>query len=225
MSFFTKRKAAKEQAQREAEAAEERARKGDGLRAFVETLIDPDGSLSKERDDDLDDYMKEHSIATAEVPPDVARTLAVAYANGGNFVQRPTTLLLKRGEVAYLDVAAALLKEVAKREFRGGSQGLSVPLGGGFRYRIGAMRGQLVTIGTEWQTADTGTLTVTNHRVVYHGGRKTLEFSFTKLVALTVYSDAIDLGVTNRQSTSSLRVPDPEFVAGMIRAAFAASNS
>jgi hypothetical protein len=134
-------------------------------------------------------------------------------------------LLLKRGEVAYANESASLLKEVAQREFRGGSQGVSVPLGGGVRYRVGAMRGQMVTIGTQWQTADTRILTVTNQRVVYHGGRKTLEFAFAKLVALKAYSDAIDLGVTNRQSTSSFRVDDPEFVAGMILAAVTASNS
>jgi hypothetical protein len=51
----------------------------------------------------------------------------------------------------------------------------------------------MVTIGTHWATADTGALTVTDQRVVYHGGRKTLEFLFTKLATINVYTDAIDL--------------------------------
>jgi hypothetical protein len=77
----------------------------------------------------------------------------------------------------------------------------------------------MVTIGTHWATADMGALTVTDRRVVYHGGRKTLEFPFAKLATLNVYSDAIDLGVTSRQSTSSFRTGDPELVAGIIHAA------
>jgi hypothetical protein len=224
MGFFAKRKAAKELARREEAAAAERAQKADELRTFVDTLIRPDGSMPA-GGDELEEYFRQHNMAPEDVPPDVARTLTLALANGGTFVPCSTALLVKRDEVAYVDAPASLLKEVAKREFRGGSQGVSVPLGGGVRYRVGAMRGQMVTIGTQWQTADSGTLTVTNQRVVYHGGRKTLEFLFTRLAALTAYSDAIDLGVTNRQATSSFRVPDPQFVAGMIRAAFRASQS
>lgn len=63
-------------------------------------------------------------------------------------------------------------------------------------------------------------LTVTDQRVVYHGGRKTLEFPFAKLATLNVYTDAIDLGVTSRQPTSSFRATDPELLAAMIHAAF-----
>ena len=67
--------------------------------------------------------------------------------------------------------------------------------------------------------ADSGALPVTDRRAVYHGGRKTLEFPFAKLATLNVYTDAIDLGVTSRQATSSFAVSDPELVAGMIHAA------
>jgi hypothetical protein len=184
MFFSKKRKAANEQARKDTEAAAGRARRIDGLRAFIETLIGPDGSMSL-TGNDLDDYFAEHDIQPPDVAPDIVNTLTLAMANGGTLVGRGTTLLLNQGEVAYVDESASLLKEVAQREFRGGSQGVSLPLGGGIRYRVGAMRGQMVTIGTQWQTADTGILTVTNQRVVYHGGRKTLEFAFTKLAAIT----------------------------------------
>lgn len=224
MFFFKKRKAARARARKEAETAAEQAQRLDGLRVFVDSLVGPDGSMSSDGSD-LDEYLEQHGIQPADVPVDVTNTLTLALANRGTLVACPTTLLLKRGEVAYVNTSASLLKEVAKREFRGGSQGVSVPLGGGVRYRVGAMRGEMVTIGSHWETADTGVLTVTNQRVVYHGGRKTLEFLFSKLAALTAYRDAIDLGVTNRQSTSSFRVNDPQYVAGMIRAAFTASQS
>lgn len=96
---------------------------------------------------------------------------------------------------------------------------MSFPIGAGVRYRVGQTRGRVVTIGAHLATADTGTLTVTDLRVVYHGARKTLEFPFKKLATLNVYSDAIDLGVTNRQATSSFSLHDPALVAGMTHAA------
>ena len=108
----------------------------------------------------------------------------------------------------------AFLKKRARNR-----RGLSIPLGHGVRYHTSATRGHMVTIGTHWAPADSGRLTVTDKRVVYHGRRKTLEFPYAKLVTLNVYTDAIDLGVTSRQATSSFRTGDPQLLAGIIHAA------
>lgn len=143
----------------------------------------------------------------------------------GRFATSTTSLLLKHDEVAYCEKAAGLLKEVTDREFQGGSRGISVPLGHGVRARAGGVRGHMVTVGAHFEFSDTGNLTVTDSRVVFHGGRKTLEFLYAKLATLNVYSDAIDLSVTNRQTTSSFRLANPQFVAGMIRAAHSASDA
>jgi hypothetical protein len=62
-------------------------------------------------------------------------------------------------------------------------------------------------------------LTVTDTRAVYHGARKTLEFPFAKLASLNVYTDAIDLGVTSRQTTSSFRTSHADLIAGIIHGA------
>lgn len=211
--MFQKRKEAKALAAREA-AREE------GLRTYALSLIADDGTLPQSADHQLAVYMREHDI-TSGLPQDVSNTMRIAMAASGTFAQSPTTLLLKQGEWALEETPAGLLKEVTQREFRGGSRGVSVPLGHGVRYRAGAVRGHMVTIGTEWQIADTGALTVTDQRVVYHGGRKTLEFLFSKLATLEMYADAIDLGVTNRQTTSSFRVAYPDVVAAIIRGAVA----
>jgi hypothetical protein len=206
-------------------AAKELVVKTDELRAFVESLIEDDGTLPEGAEHRLAVYMREHCIAPDGLPQDARDTMRLAMAASGEFAQIATTLLLKSGEVALEETPAGLLKEVTEREFQGGSRGFSVPLGHGVRYRAGAVRGHMVTIGTEWQVADTGLLTVTDQRVVYHGGRKTLEFLFAKLATLNAYSDAIDLGVTNRQTTSSFRVANPEVVSGIIRAAVALNRA
>ena len=158
------------------------------------------------------------------LPVAVVHKMGLAMANRGVLVKAPSTLLLKADEIAYCEVPARLLKEVVDREFQGGSRGVSIPLGHGVRYRTGAFRGHMVAVGTHLETADTGLLTVTNKRVVYHGSRKNLEFAYPKLSALSTYTDAITLGVSNRQNASTISLSEPEFVAGMIRAAFNAST-
>lgn len=198
---------------------------------FLVTLIDPNGAISEDDEARFMTYFKEHytdeqgEMLLSELPTHAVKAFQLARAIDGRFVECDTTLLLKHDEVVYDEQAAGLLKEVTDREFQGGSRGVSVPLGRGVRVRAGGVRGHMVTVGAHLEVADTGYLTVTDRRVVYHGGRKTLEFPYAKLATLNEYSDAIDLGVTTRQTTSSFRLADPQFVAGMIRAAHSASQS
>lgn len=215
--MFHKHKARKLEAQHRQEAITK-------LRGMAASLPDADGVVSVDGFRDFFEVVADNHIALRDFP-DIRNPVLLGLAQGGYFLRSDTALILKKDEAALWDEPAALLKEVTDREFRGASQGVSIPIGGGARYRVGAMRGHMVTIGTHWTAADSGTLTVTDRRVVYHGGRKTLEFQFAKLATLNVYKDAIDLGVTNRQSTSSFRVDDPALVAGMIHAALDHADS
>jgi hypothetical protein len=217
--------------------------RNDALEAFIESLLSEDGSMSEENVERFETWLGEHR------PPEfldrsslsggaeteymtsmlrlrhILRGAQVAGAQEGIVIdQVDTSLILKPNEVAIVDEEANLLKEVTLREFRGGSAGISIPLGGrGVRARFGSYRGHIETIGKEWQNADTGFLTVTNQRIVFHGGRKTLEFPFAKLATLNAYSDGVELGITSRQATSKFGgLEDGEYVAAMIRALFVA---
>jgi hypothetical protein len=226
--MFEKRKAAKLEAEKDREAviaaAEEQRRVIESIRERAAQLPDENGIIAPRAFQEFVAFVDAKNVRFGTIP-DVLTDVMVGLARGGAFVQQNTTLLLKTDETALLEVAVELLNEVTDRQFQGGSQGVSVPLGHGVRYRTGAVRGHAVTIGTHWATADTGLLTVTDQRIVYHGGRKTLEFLFTRLASLHVYSDAIDLGVTNRQSTSSFRTGNPELIAGIIHGAFGHQGS
>jgi len=182
------------------------------------SLPDGDGHVPIEDFQRFFQFVIDHDVNLGAIPSEW-RAVRLGMAQAGYFIGMDTSLLLKHDESALFDASAELLKEVADREFRGGSKGVSVPIGHGVRFRAGSVRGHMVTIGTHWVSEDSGHLTVTDQRVVYHGARKTLEFPFAKLATLNVYTDAIDLGVTSRQSTSSFRIGDPELVAGMIHAA------
>ena len=182
-------------------------------------VTDGEGVISPDGFRDFVEFVGAHGIDLASAP-EISKEVRVGLAQGGAFLPSDgTALILKKDEVSLLDTPVSLLKEVADREFRGGSQGVSVPIGGGMRYRVGAVRGHMVTIGSHWTVADEGVLTVTDRRVVYSGGRKTLEFPFAKLATLNVYSDAIDLGVTSRQSTSSFGTSNADLIAGIIHGA------
>lgn len=129
--------------------------------------------------------------------------LAVARINDS----RPPTLadppmLLKSGEVAYAAFQVGLLNEVVRREWRGRSSGLSVPLGMGIRYNFGGSRGKSVVVGQDLVVADSGALVITNDRAVFLGSQKTLEFRRDKLVGLQQYTDGLRLNVSNRQAPS-----------------------
>ena len=129
--------------------------------------------------------------------------------------------MLKRGEVEHAEAQVNLLKEVAVREFRGGYQGISVPLGKtGVRYRVGSGRGRMVAVGAQLQIADSGWLCISSSRAVFLGSAKTLEFAFSKLVNLEVFSDGLRFHVSNRQSASLFQLGAPHIVAAVVQAAF-----
>jgi hypothetical protein len=181
---------------------------------FANSLLDGEGAMSEADVDKLLAFARERGYGTEPsderpVPVPALRIMQVGIANRGRFVTVDSTLLLKADEVAYAEVPARLLKEVVDRQFQGGSRGVSIPLGHGVRYRTGSVRGQMVTVGTHWQTADSGALTVTNKRAVYHGARKNLEFAFPKLSTLSTYSDAITLASATARTRRRSRSANP----------------
>jgi hypothetical protein len=153
--------------------------------------------------------------------------LQIAKLNDGRLpVVEAPRLMTKRGEVVHLETSAALMKEVAVREWQGRSSGFSFPVGGGVRYRVGASRGHLVTVGTQLQTADTGMLTVTNQRVAYLGTSKTLDMPYTKLMGMNLFADAISFSLSNRQNAPLVKVTiSTDVLAALINAAMHASQN
>jgi hypothetical protein len=89
----------------------------------------------------------------------------------------------------------------------------------GVSYRVGSFRGRSVEIGRSIEVADSGTLFVTSHRVVYTGLRKSVEVPYPKMLDLNVYTDAVQFHVSGRQTPSMFRVADGPLIAAAINAA------
>lgn len=193
-----------------------KAKQRQEVQRFVASLANADGEMSPDALQLFTAYCAQRRVGS-ELRDLGPNEIFIGLANGGMFIRRRSRLLLDSDEEAVWVTAAQLLHEVKDTEFRGTSGGISIALGHGFRYRVGEMRGRVVTLGTHWEAADSGDLTVTNRRILYSGKRKTLEFPLKKLVTLNVFSDGLDLGASGRSSNATLRVRNPHLTAATIK--------
>src|SRR5438105_2610215 len=114
----------------------------EAFRRYALTAL-ADDILSVEEEQQLDTISSVLGVKGSGLPSDIANHLLIASATAGRLpVESSTTLICKRGEVVHLEWPAALMKEVTMREYRGGFQGFSFPIGKtGIRYRVGGVRG------------------------------------------------------------------------------------
>jgi hypothetical protein len=91
--------------------------------------------------------------------------------------------------------------------FSGGSQGVSIPIVAGIRYRVGSFKGRMIP-GVEMQMdKDQGMVKLTNQRLIFAGPIATTEWAFSKLLSSFSNPEQTDFifGVSNRQKSSGLR--------------------
>ncbi len=120
----------------------------------------------------------------------------------------PNTLMQKAGEHT-LWSATGIFHETGRTasQYVGGSTGVSVPIGGGIRFRVGAMKGQVVP-GIELQVdKDQGVVMLTTERLIFTGPIHTREWNFDKLLQLSTTDDESDyfISVSNFKKTSGVR--------------------
>jgi hypothetical protein len=133
-------------------------------------------------------------------------TVFTAASKGEDAV--PNTLMQKAGERT-LWSATGIFHETGRTPstYAGGSSGVSIPVGGGIRFRVGAMRGQVIP-GEELQMdKDQGVVMLTTDRLIFTGPIKTQEWNFDKLLMISTTDDESDyfISVSNRQKTSGVR--------------------
>jgi hypothetical protein len=117
-------------------------------------------------------------------------------------------IVLKAGEAVFASISNTSLVEDRRGagHYAGHSSGFSIPVGsvGGrsVRYRVGANKGHFVQGDLHPEAVDSGKLFVTNQRVLFLGGKKTIECLFTKLVSANVGDGELALSVSNRQKVT-----------------------
>jgi hypothetical protein len=121
-------------------------------------------------------------------------------------------IMLAGGEAVFYKVTGCSLVEERRGagHYQGGSTGVSIPIGslGGrpVRYRVGANRGHYVQGAPTPTAIDTGTVFITNKRVVFQGGKQTRECAFAKLIGFQ-HDDgggSKTFSVSNRQKPTTV---------------------
>ena len=120
----------------------------------------------------------------------------------------PNTLMQEPGEHT-LWSATGIFHEAGRTpsQYVGGSSGVSIPVGGGVRFKVGAQRGTIVPGAAMQMDKDQGVVMLTNERLVFVGPIKSQEWKFDKLLMLSTNENESDyfISVSNRKTTSGVR--------------------
>ncbi len=115
-------------------------------------------------------------------------------------VQKAGEFVLWRGQGQFHEAGRAA------GHYEGSSQGVSIPVVAGIRYRVGAMRGSFVP-GNEIQVyKEVGDVVLTTDRLMFNGMMNTKEWAFSKWNGAATSNDETDFifHVSNRQKTSGI---------------------
>jgi len=157
----------------------------------------------------MGDEVQRRTASEKELGFDALYTSAYFQAFGPPSALSP--LILKRGEQAYLSVPATLARQQSRRQWVGGSQGFSFPIGHtGIRYRVGSFHGHPVSqqyLGR----IDLGTLVVSNLRFAFIGRVKSTSVPLAKLLHVQCYSDALAMFIEGRENPDFYLVDQPRF--------------
>jgi hypothetical protein len=123
-----------------------------------------------------------------------------------------TSLVLKRGEQAYVNLGATLARHGKKMEWVGGSQGFSFPIAHtGIRYRVGSYRGHPVQHDVLSQI-DSGQLVLTNLRLAFMGKLKLVSIPLDKIANLETYTDGVTVFQENKENPNVFLVAQVNYL-------------
>ncbi|NLA39727.1 MAG: hypothetical protein GX882_10220, partial [Methanomicrobiales archaeon] len=110
-------------------------------------------------------------------------------------------VLLKRGERAVAVIPGVTLKEPRSvRKTYGGGGGPSIRIAKGVYFRTGGFASRSES-HEEIKEIDSGTLTLTNRRLVFTGRKRTVNVPLGKIVGMEPYRDAIAINRDGKQRT------------------------
>jgi hypothetical protein len=134
-----------------------------------------------------------------------ARDAFVLAAKGEDVVSNQT--IQKAGEIV-LWTAQGQFHEAGRGagQYSATSQGLSIPVVAGIRYRVGATRGTYVSGDPIQKYGEVGDVILTTNRVLFNGMFNTKEWLFSKWNGAAASADETDyiFHVSNRQKTSGV---------------------
>jgi len=104
----------------------------------------------------------------------------------------------KKEEVIWVFYNVDYYEQKTRRQYQGGSKGVSIRIAKGLYYRVGAFKGETISY-TETIHADNGLMVITNKHIYFSGSNKSFRINFNKIVSFQAYEDGIGVqkdGVT-----------------------------
>ena len=157
----------------------------------------------------INDEIARRKSAVADLGFDAPAVEADLIANGLRAV--PANLVLKRNEIPVVSVVATLCRYRTRTQYVGSSQGFSIPLGHGLRYRVSSYRGHPIQVES-LTTVDEGSLVVTNQRLVFLGKKRDVSSAIAKLLQIEAFSNGLAIGREGKETRDIFLVPHPAYV-------------
>lgn len=110
----------------------------------------------------------------------------------------PDQLVLQPGETCYWQERAQLMELRTHTHYEGGSLGMSVRIARGVYLRPGAFRGDPVS-NTAMEIDDTGTVYVTNTRIVFIGGSGAKNVTLKQIAGVEGFTDGVRIAPANKK--------------------------
>jgi len=181
-------------------ADEQRAAVLAGFDRAVDHLLD-DGELDEDEERSLTAFQTEFALADAEADGSgaatrLARARVLRDLMNGKLPEPPAARddvpfnLQKSEQLIWLFEDVRYYQDKKRREYVGGSTGVSVRIARGVYWRVGGFRGRPVE-KHETVHVDTGLLGVTTKHVYFHGARESFRIRHDRIVSYTPHDDGV----------------------------------
>lgn len=132
----------------------------------------------------------------------------IAHVQEGTYPIVAAGIITHKGETVLFTTTATLSEDRTTTKYVGGSAGYSVPLGHGFRFRVGSYQGR--TIRSEHLTQiDRGNLIITTERIIFAGSKSTITIPVAKVLHTFLYKNGVDVRAENRKKREVFLCPQP----------------
>lgn len=182
------------------------------IAAYEQKLVavSADQYLDQSEEQELENLQTRLALTQADIAHNSSELMRLrrfsAIADGRFPILEPDIILQKK-EVCHYEIPSGLVEETTKTRYVGGSRGVSFRIAKGVYYRVGNFKGERVTERFK-QMTDSGTLYVTNKRVIFVGAKKNITYPFNKIINITKFDDAIQFQKENETKPKYFLIKD-----------------
>lgn len=129
-------------------------------------------------------------------------------------------LMLQGDEVCRWEEPARMYDQ--RSQFIGTSQGISIPIGGGMRYHVGAFRGAPMNSSYMVDCGD-GSLHLTNQRICFAGSQSSASIPWHSIINISGFTEGFSLHTSSTRKPTIIQVTEPELTVQIIGLVHSAS--